>query len=240
MDPPHSTQKVAVWKDTGQRGRSTRTKWLRYWPLCWHLRHCNNTRWTGTHLWRRPQNLPATGTPGKNAALGKEARKGYFILSYKLVQGFLLAYKEFYQEHQGHWLGLFLGEDRCLWARWEAWPPRSASCKWTQPHNRQDHVKACTCCVLASHLSLLLGLGICFPASAHSSPSDGCLNRNKLRRMRHEYVRNWVWNVYNTHPEHTPAIAEEPTCKRAVWSHPLHNTGGQQADHQLNSHQCLC
>lgn len=38
----------------------------------------------------------------------------------------------------------------------------------------------------------------------------------------------------------TPAIAEEPTCKRAVWGHPLHNAGGQQADHQLNSHQCLC
>lgn len=37
----------------------------------------------------------------------------------------------------------------------------------------------------------------------------------------------------------TPAIAEEPTCKGEVWSHPLHNAGGQQADHQLNSHQRL-
>lgn len=33
-----------------------------------------------------------------------------------------------------------------------------------------------------SHLSLLFCLGICFPASAHSSPSDGCLNRNRLER----------------------------------------------------------
>lgn len=57
-----------------------------------------------------------------------------------------------------------------------------------------------------SHLSLLFGLGICFPASAHSSPSDGCLNRNKLGRTRHERVRDWVWIAYNTYTHTHPDV----------------------------------
>ena len=36
-----------------------------------------------------------------------------------------------------------------------------------------------------------------------------------------------------------PAIAQQPACKGAVWGHPLHYSGGQQADHQLHSHKGL-
>lgn len=38
----------------------------------------------------------------------------------------------------------------------------------------------------------------------------------------------------------TPAVAEEPPRQRAVRRHPLHHAGGQQAEHQLDSHQRLC
>lgn len=52
---------------------------------------------------------------------------------------------------------------------------------------------------LSSHLSLLLGLlGICLPARAHSSPSEGCLNRNRLKGssyicFKHIYIASsWL------------------------------------------------
>lgn len=62
-------------KDTGWRQQSGHTRWLRYWPLFGHLQHCSNNQWTGRHPLRRLRNLPATGTPGKNAALKEDKKK---------------------------------------------------------------------------------------------------------------------------------------------------------------------
>ena len=62
-------------KDTGWREQSGHTRGLQCWPLFLHLQHCSKPQWTGRHPSRRLQNLPATGTPGKSAALTIEKRK---------------------------------------------------------------------------------------------------------------------------------------------------------------------
>lgn len=95
-----------------------------------------------------------------------------------------------------------------------------------------------------THLSLLFVLpGICFPARAHSSPSDGCLNLKSLKKET-IHCNDVIDDMQVERDDHTkvscsPATAQQPACKGVMWSHFLHYADCQQADHQLNPHQCL-
>lgn len=94
----------------------------------------------------------------------------------------------------------------------------------------------------ASHLSRLLFLGICFPARAHNSPSDGCLNLKRLRKPTGWGIRKnrmFYTSFHGKEVHLLPAVTQEPAREGEMWGHSLHYADRQQAHHQLNPHQSL-
>lgn len=103
-----------------------------------------------------------------------------------------------YQVHPRHLQEHSPSEDRCLLEPWAAWVLRVRFVSWKDQVTEFLNRKVTVATVelnQASHLSRLLFLGICFPARAHNSPSDGCLNLKRLRKPTGWGIRqNWIFS----------------------------------------------
>lgn len=180
-----------MFKDTSRRKQSAHTRWKQCWLPYWHPLNCSSLRWRGRSLWHRRRSQSATGTPRRTAKLWgavkirstKKIFQDQTYLQLFLVQEPRWRLTKCVQDIYRHTLQVKINVFRdCERLGFSMSILSSGSNKRTSISCWIPQQKSYSCTESSSHLSRLLVLGICFPARAHNSPSDGCLNLKRLRK----------------------------------------------------------